>query len=125
VHTGSLNPHWLVVILAVRKRGRGFLRVAQDQPEIGKGKVLSVVGHGFVLCANMITRGHVIVTCAKHSLHRMPAIPLPGRFYPDKPDCAHAGVIVSSTHPRATTENRLTIARLILNQVTDFSMIVC
>jgi hypothetical protein len=53
------------------------------------------------------------------------AIPLPGgRVYPDKPDCAHAGVIVSSTHPRATTENRLTIARLILNHLTDFSMIV-
>jgi hypothetical protein len=57
--------------------------------------------------------------------HRDAAIPLSGgRVHPDKPDCAHAGVIVSSTHPRAAAEKRLTIARLILNQVTDFLLIV-
>jgi hypothetical protein len=75
-----------------------------------------------------------IFFCDRHQLsgklwvvtqHRDAAIPLSGgRVHPDKPDCAHAGVIVSSTHPRAAAEKRLTIARLILNQVTDFLLIV-
>jgi hypothetical protein len=39
-------------------------------------------------------------------------------------DCAHAGVTVNSTHPRAAAEKRLTIAGLILNQELDLKLIV-